>query len=138
MSKTVYDGGSLQGFDVVSQMYPSSTGSKGFCGGGSMDTLSYSYGLGAFVANVASGVRWYEILWRGRGFEGGGFYEGVVCRGCTGIPEEIAASVIGYVGIGVGIDSECDGFIVDRVLIEWRKVVGALREMEGGYRVGVI
>ena len=95
-----------------------------------MDTLSYSYGLGAFVARVAGSTRWYEILWRGVG-EGRGFYEGVVCRGCTGIPEEIADGVIGYVGIGVDIDDTCDGFIVDRVLMEWRKVVGALNEMEG-------
>lgn len=136
MGKRVYDGGSLQGFNVVSQMYPTSVGCRGFCGGGSVDTLSYSYGLGAFVANVVSGVRWYEILWRSGGFEGRGFYEGVVCRGCTGIPEEIANGVIGYVGIGVDIDSECDGLIVDRVLMEWRKVVGALNEMEG--RLGVI
>lgn len=133
MSKTVYDGGSLQGFNVVSQLYPSSAGCRGFCGGGSMDTLSYSYGLGAFVANVASGVRWYEISWRGFGVgvDGRGFYEGVICRGCTGIPEEIADGVIGYVGIGVDIDSECDGLIVDHVLMEWRKMVGALNEMEG-------
>lgn len=133
MGKRVYDGGSLQGFNVVSQMYPSGAGCRGFCGGGSMDTLSYSYGLGAFVANVAGGVRWYEILWRSRdmGFDSRGFYEGVVCRGCTGIPEEIANGVIGYVGIGVDIDSECDGLIVDRVLMEWRKMVGALNEMEG-------
>ena len=130
MSKRVYDGCSLRGFNVVSQMYPSSTGSRGFCGGGSMDTLSYSYGLGSFVANVAGSARWYEISWRGVGVEvdSRGFYEGVVCRGCTGIPEEIADGVIGYVGIGVDIDSECDGLIVDRVLMEWRKVVGALRE----------
>lgn len=93
MSKRMYDGGSLQGFNVVSQLYPSSAD--------------------------------------GRGFEGRGFYEGVVCRGCIGIPEEIAGDVIGYVGIGVDIDSECDGVIVDQVLMEWRKVVGALNEMEG-------
>ena len=67
MGKRVYDGGSLQGFNVVSQMYPTSVGCRGFCGGGSVDTLSYSYGLGAFVANVVSGVRWYEILWRSGG-----------------------------------------------------------------------
>ena len=95
-----------------------------------MDTLSYSYGLGEFVANVAGSARWYEILWHGFG-EGRGFYEGVVCRGCTGIPEEIADGVIGHVGIGVDVDSECDGFIVDRVLMEWRKVVCVLNEMEG-------
>lgn len=130
MSKRIYYGGSLQGFNVVSQLYPRSAGCRGFCGGGSMDTLSYSYGLGAFVANVAGSARWYEISWRGVGVgvDGRGFYEGVVCRGCTGIPEEIADGVIGYVGIGVDIDSECDGLIVDRVLMEWRKVVGALRE----------
>ena len=127
MDKRMYDGGSLQGFNVASQLYPSSAGCRGFCGGGSMDTLSYSYGLGAFAVDS---VRWYEILWRGAG-EGRGFYEGVVCRGCTGIPEEIAGDVIGYVGIGVDIDSECDGVIVDQVLMEWRKVVGALNEMEG-------
>ena len=129
MSKTVYDGGSLQRFNVVSQLYPNSAGCRGFCGGGSMDTLSYSYGLGAFVATVAGSTRWYEILWRSRGFEGKGFYEGVVCRGCTGIPEEIAGDVIGYVGIGIDIDSECDGFIVDRVLMEWRVMVQALNDM---------
>ena len=130
MSKTVYDGGSLQGFNVVSQLYPNSAGCRGFCGGGSMDTLSYSYGQGAFVAMVAGSTRWYEILWRGAA-EGRGFYEGVVCRGCTDIPEEIADGVIGYVGIGVDIDSECDSLIVDRVLMEWRKVVQALNEIEG-------
>ena len=133
MSKTVYDGGSLQGFNVVSQLYPNSAGCRGFCGGGSMDTLSYSYGFGAFMAHgAASSVRWYEILWHGSadvGVAGRGFYEGVVCRGCTGIPEEIANSVIGYVGIGVDIDSECDGLIVDRVLMEWRVMVQALNDM---------
>lgn len=135
MSKRVYDGGSLQGFNVVSQLYPSSAGCRGFCGGGSVDTLSYSYGLGAFIASVAGGARWYEILWRSsdsagsRGSEGRGFYEGVVCRGCIGIPEEVADGVIGYVGIGVDINSECDGLIVDRVLMEWRTMVGALNGM---------
>lgn len=128
MGKRVYDGGSLQGFNVVSQLYPNSAGCRGFCGGGSMDTLSYSYGLGAYVA---CGARWYEILWRGAGVgvDSRGLYEGVVCRGCTGIPEEIANGVIGYVGIGVDIDSECDGLIVDRVLMEWRVMVRALNGM---------
>ena len=133
MSKRVYEGGSLQELNVVSQMYPSGAGCRGFCGGGSMDTLSYSYGLGSFAANVAGSARWYEISWRGVGVgvDSRGFYEGVVCRGCTGIPEEIANGVIGYVGIGVDIDSECDGLIIDQVLMEWRKVVQALNEMEG-------
>ena len=58
-----------------------------------------------------------------------GLYVGVVCRGCTDIPEEIADGVIGYVGIGVDIDSECDGFIVDQVLMEWRVMVRALNGM---------
>lgn len=129
MSKRIYYGGSLQGFNVVSQLYPRSAGCRVFCGGGSMDTLSYSYGLGAFVARVAGGTRWYEISWRSGSGDGRGFYEGVVCRGCTDIPEEIENGVIGYVGIGVDIDSECDGFIVDQVLMEWRVMVRALNGM---------
>lgn len=59
----------------------------------------------------------------------GGSVAGVVCRGCTGMPDVVADGVIGYVGIGFDIDETYDGLIVDRVLMEWRVVVGALNGM---------
>ena len=126
--KRVYEGGSLQGFNVVSHLYTGSAGCRGFCGGGSMKSISYSYGEGDYMASSA---RWYEISWRsaGVGVNRRGFYEGVVCRGCTGIPDVVEDGVIGYVGIGVDIDVECDGLIVDRVLMEGRVIVGALNGM---------
>lgn len=132
MSKQVYDGGSLQGLNVVSKLYPGSAGCRGFCGGGSMEGIAVEYGNGA---NMARGgvlsMRWYEIQWRTRGFEGRGFYEGVVHKRVHSLSGVRGDAVIGYVGIGVDIDETCDGFIVDRVMMEWRKVVGALNEMEG-------
>ena len=128
MNKRIYDSGSLQGFNVVSQMYPSGAGCKGFCGGGSMESISYSYGEGDYMASSA---RWYEISWcsAGVGVNGKGFYEGVVCRGCTGIPDVVADGVIGYVGTGIDIDVDCDGLIVDRILMEWRVMVEGLNGM---------
>lgn len=138
MSKRMYDGGSLQGFNVVSQLYPSSAGCRGFCGGGSMEGMSVAYGNGENMARGgALSMRWYEILWRSagdgsRGFEGRGFYEGVVCRGVCDMASGDGvrgSDVVGYVGIGVDVDSECDGLIVDRVLMEWRVMVDALNSM---------
>ena len=45
------------------------------------------------------------------------------------MPDVVADGVIGYVGIGFDIDETYDGLIVDRVLMEWRVVVGALNGM---------
>lgn len=125
MAKRIYDSGSLQGFNVVTHLYPTSEGSKGFCGGGSMESVSVAYGNGE---NMASGgvlsMRWYEIQWRDRGL-----YEGVVHKRIYSLDGVRGDMVIGYVGIGVDIDGVCDGFIVDRVMMEWRVVVGALNGM---------
>jgi len=131
----MYDGGSLQGFNVVSKLYPRSEGCRGFCGGGSMAGISIAYGNGeSMAAGGVLSMRWYEIQWRSRGstgsrgFEGRGLYEGVVHKRVYNLSGVRGDAVIGYVGIGVDIDDTCDGFIVDRVLMEWLKVVGALNE----------
>ena len=128
--KRVYEGGSLQGFNVVSQMYPSGAGCKGFCGGGSMESVSVAYGNGENMAHggVLS-MRWYEISWRDRGFEGRGLYEGVVHKRIYSLSGVRSSGVVGYVGIGVDIDDVCDGFIVDRVMMEWRVMVEGLNGM---------
>lgn len=130
MNKRIYDSGSLLGFNVVTHLYPASEGSKGFCGGGSMEGISMAYGNGE---NMAAGgvlsMRWYEIQWRTKGFEGRGLYEGVVHRRVYSLDGVRGSEVVGYVGIGVDIDGTCDGSIVDRVLMEWRVVVGALNGM---------
>lgn len=52
MTKRIYDSGSLQGFNVVTHLYPTSEGSKGFCGGGSMDHVCMSYNDGEIVDRV--------------------------------------------------------------------------------------
>lgn len=125
--KRVYEGGSLQGFNVVSHLYTGSAGCRGFCGGGSMESVSVAYGNGENMAHggVLS-MRWYEISWRDRGFEGRGLYEGVVHKRVYSLSGVRSSGVVGYVGIGVDIDDACDGFIVDRVLMEWRVVVEGL------------
>ena len=125
--KRVYEGGSLQGFNVVSHLYTGSAGCRGFCGGGSMESVSVAYGNGENMAHggVLS-MRWYEISWRDRGFEGRGLYEGVVHKRIYSLSGVRSSGVVGYVGIGVDIDDACDGFIVDRVLMEWRVVVEGL------------
>lgn len=130
MNKRIYDSGSLRGFNVVSQMYPSGAGCKGFCGGGSMESVSVAYGNGENMAHggVLS-MRWYEISWRDRGFEGRGLYEGVVHRRVYSLDGVRGSEVVGYVGIGVDIDGACDGFIVDRVMMEWRVMVEGLNGM---------
>lgn len=56
-------------------------------------------------------------------------YEGVVHRRVYSLNGVRGDMVVGYVGIGVDIDDTCDGFIVDRVLMEWRKMVEALNGM---------
>ena len=131
MNKRIYDSGSLRGFNVVSHLYPSSAGCRGFCGGGSMEGVSMAYGNGE---NMAAGgvlsMRWYEIQWRDRGFEGRGLYEGVVHRRVYSLDGVRGSEVVGYVGIGVDIDGTCDGFIVDRVLMEWRVLMGSMQNME--------
>lgn len=37
--------------------------------------------------------------------------------------------MVGHIGIGVDIDSSCDGEVVDRVVEEWRAMCGALNGM---------
>ena len=90
-----------------------------------MEGIAVEYGNGA---NMAAGgvlsMRWYEILWRSRGF-----YEGIVHRRVYSLSGVRGDAVIGCVGIGVDIDDMCDGFIVDRVLMEWRVMVDALNGM---------
>ena len=124
--KRVYEGGSLQGFNVVSHLYPGSAGCRGFCGGGSMESMSVAYGNGENMAHggVLS-MRWYETSWRDRGL-----YEGVVHRRVYSLDGVRGDAVIGYVGIGVDIGDSCDGFIVDRVLTEWRVLMGSMQNME--------
>lgn len=129
MSKAVYDGGSLQGFNVVSRLYPGSAGCRGFCGGGSMESMSMAYGNGEnMAAGGALSMRWYEIQWRASE----GYYQGVVHRRVYSLSGVRGDAVIGYVGIGVDIDDTCDGFIIDRVLMEWHKMVQALSEGVAG------
>lgn len=125
MTKRIYDSGSLQGFNVVTHLYPTSEGSKGFCGGGSMDHVCMSYNDGEISWYAPTGARWYEVSH----FNGDGYYDGVVCkkvssRGMRG------DRVVGYIGIGTGIDSACDGEIVDRVIMEWRVLMGSMQDME--------
>lgn len=90
-------------------------------------------GLIADGENMAHGgvlsMRWYEISWRDRGFEGRGLYEGVVHRRVYSLDGVRGSEVVGYVGIGVDIDGACDGFIVDRVMMEWRVMVEGLNSM---------
>lgn len=127
MDKRVYDSGSLQGFNVVSRLYPSSAGCRGFCGGGSMEGIAIEYGNGANMARGgALSMRWYKILWRSAGEGSRGFYEGVVHKRVYRVGGDSDSDVVGYVGIGVDIDEVCDGFIVDQALMEWRVMVDAL------------
>lgn len=125
MTKRIYDSGSLQGFNVVTHLYPTSEGSKGFCGGGSMDHVCMSYNDGELSWYAPTGARWYEVSY----FNGGGYYDGVVCKGVSsrGMRSD---RVVGHIGIGTGIDSACDGEIVDRVVMEWRVLMGSMQDME--------
>lgn len=131
--KRVYEGGSLQGFNVVSHLYTGGAGCRGFCGGGSMESVSVAYGNGENMAHGGMlSMRWYEISWRiaGVGVNGRRLYEGVVHHRVYSLSGVRSSGVVGYVGIGVDIDDACDGFIVDRVLMEWRVVVEGLNGME--------
>lgn len=125
-NKRTYDGGSLQGFNVVAHLYPTSEGCRGFCGGGSVDHMCMSYNDGGLSWYAPTGARWYEVVYCAG--DGDGTYEGVVCRGVhsRGTRED---SVVGHIGIGNDIDSGCDGEVVDRVVEEWRAMCGALNGM---------
>ena len=125
MNKRIYDSGSLQGFNVVTHLYPTSDGSRGFCGGGSMDHVCMSYNDGELSWYAPTGARWYEVSY----FNGDGYYDGVVCKGVSsrGMHSD---RVVGHIGIGTGIDSACDGEIVDRVVMEWRVLMGSMQDME--------
>lgn len=91
-----------------------------------MEGISVEYGNGANIAaGGALSMRWYEIQWRASE----GYYQGVVHRRVYSLSGVRGDAVIGYVGIGVDIDDMCDGFIVDRVLMEWRVMVDALNGM---------
>lgn len=127
-NKRTYDGGSLQGFNVVAHLYPSGAGCKGFCGGGSMDHVCMSYNDGELSWYAPTGARWYEVVYCAG--DGDGTYEGVVCRGVhsRGTRE---GSVVGHIGIGNDIDSGCDGEVVDRVVEEWRAMCGAMKMVAG-------
>lgn len=92
-----------------------------------MESVSVAYGNGEnMAAGGALSMRWYEIQWRTKGFEGRGLYEGVVHKRVYSLSGVRSSGVVGYVGIGVDIDMVCDGFIVDRMLMEWRVVVEGL------------
>lgn len=123
--KRVYEGGSLQGFNVVSHLYPSGSGCRGFYGGGSMDHVCMSYNDGELSWYAPTGARWYEVSY----FNGDGYYDGVVCKGVSsrGMRSD---RVVGHIGIGTGIDSACDGEIVDRVVMEWRVLMGSMQDTE--------
>ena len=125
MTKRIYDSGSLQGFNVVTHLYPTSDGSKGFCGGGSMDHVCMSYNDGELSWYAPTGARWYE----GAYFNGDGYYDGVVCTGVSSRGMRSDRGV-GHIGIGTGIDSACDGEIVDRVIMEWRVLMESMQDME--------
>lgn len=118
-NKRIYDSGSLRGFNVVTHLYPTSDGSKGFCGGGSMDHVYMSYNDGELSWYTPTGARWYEVS----------YYDGVVCKEVSsrGMRSD---RVVGHIGIGTGIDSACDGEIVDRVIMEWRVLMGSMQDME--------
>ena len=54
---------------------------------------------------------------------------GVVHKRVYSLSGVRSSGVVGYVGIGVDIDDVCDGFIVDRVMMEWRVMVEGLNGM---------